>query len=595
MGIYNDITSAKGFHLYEPNANKATGFGINLGTGVLNDLFGPKSDYVLEVWIAGRLDRAIILPIHPEAIEIRRPQSSTVNYTFGYLAHREHTLHRNLQIRLNGRSGVATRQAHDREGATTLKTGPEFLRELDAFLDYYNAMCVARGDYFSDPVNYRDAYNAVTLVFRSFSEHLHVRVEPTDWKMRRAANSTRFGYEWDLGLQAYAPATPEKAPTLLGQVGDAMAFVNEAILAAGNVVAMSRHAVDGTTSLANSIRGPLQAAGQLATQLDQLSGSVVRAANVPRLFMRDVAQSFGTARNAYERLVANKGGGFGSIAEGISSEVRNLERHLGLLDEAATGAATAAGLLGAGGDTASEGSLSTATPIGAQPNPNPASWESDSAELYAMPGSPVLPYETSSEPPTAPVIVAEGDTLLTLAEKHLGSSRYWMALASVNNMPTAYYRSSGAPLKAGDTILVPRTNEVVAKSVLSPTQDLSSDRFGQDIYLNPVTGDLELQNQADVRTVRDAANLEQAIRNRLLTRQGESTYFPRYGLPALIGTKVTAETLGYVASSLNAQLISDPRIVEVDSMTLTDEGDTLTGYIEVVPVIGANVSVISPI
>jgi phage baseplate assembly protein W len=184
---------------------------------------------------------------------------------------------------------------------------------------------------------------------------------------------------------------------------------------------------------------------------------------------------------------------------------------------------------------------------------------------------------------------------MSLARKWLGDSRYWMALADANNMPTPYYTQNGRPLTAGDTLLVPKRRAILERAVLSPTQDMAIDRFGRDLMLNPKTGDLDIVNGEDIRTVFDAANLEQAIRNRLLTRQGEVSFSPTYGLPRMIGGKVTQETLGFVAAQMNAQLVTDPRVIELASLRIADEGDSLTGYIEVVPVVGPHVSVISPI
>jgi phage baseplate assembly protein W len=599
MGVWDDITGAKGFHLYAPGANAAKGMSVNLGTGFVNDLFGPKSDYMLEVWIKGELKRTVMLPIHPQAIEITRPQASVVNYTMGYLANREHTMHRNLDIKMNGWSGVATRQAHDREGNTVMKPGPYLIREIDAFLDYYNAMCVQMADYFNDPGNYRKNYNAVTLVFRSFSEHLHVRVEPTNWRMRRSTTTTRFGYEWELRLQAYGPATPKKAPALLSQIGDCIAFATKAVSFGSSFVAMGANAVDGGTGIANGIRGPLQAAQTMANQLDKLSGSLITLVNTPRLFMRDCAQAFSTARNAYARLASEKGGGYDSIKVGMTREQRNIEQTLGLLEEGATDAVTAAGALGATfeKDPNAEEAFTTAGPsrAGWSPNEDPAGPTAATVEQYSMPGPPSIPWGFPILPPTIPVSLIDGDNLLSLAKKWLGDSRYWMAIATVNSMPTPYYNKTGTPLKAGDVLLIPQNNPILEEAQLSPTQDLNTDRFGRDLYLNPVTGDLDIINQEDIRTVFDKENLEQAIRNRLLTRQGDSSYWPTYGLPRLIGTKVTQETASYVAAHLNAQLLTDPRVVEVSAMRLVDEGDTLVSYIEVVPIIGTNVAVISPI
>ena len=132
--------------------------------------------------------------------------------------------------------------------------------------------------------------------------------------------------------------------------------------------------------------------------------------------------------------------------------------------------------------------------------------------------------------------------------------------------------------------------------MLSPTQDMVEDPFGTDLYLDSASGDLEiLGGSGDVRLCRNADNLEQGIRNRLLTRQRESSPFPGYGLPEFVGTPTSPETLGFLASQLNMQLERDPRVLDVAKLVLSDDGDGITAYIEVTPTQGQRLEVIAPL
>jgi hypothetical protein len=125
---------------------------------------------------------------------------------------------------------------------------------------------------------------------------------------------------------------------------------------------------------------------------------------------------------------------------------------------------------------------------------------------------------------------------------------------------------------------------------------MGTDPFGTDLYMDPATGDLEvLGDDVDVRLVRHADNLEQAIRNRLLNTQRQSAVFPSYGLPEFVGTPTSAAGLGFFASQLNLQLNRDPRVLEVSRMVLSDEGDGLTAYLEVAPTQGQKLEIIVPL
>jgi len=608
MGFFDDLLAVKGFHLYQPGKNDGSGLFStdDLIPGFINDLLGPKSDYVLEIWGShgtsnrASLQRAIILPIHPEAIEIIRPGHTTTSYTMGEQPIREHSKHRNLVIRLKGRSGLTERSAHDRKGNTVLQSGPALIRELDAFLDYYQSRAVTSQNYFANPLNYRNYANSCFLVLRSFSEHIHVKVEVTDWKVTRDVKTSRFSYLWQLDFQAYAAMTPEKPDGLFQVFQDFMTYGTCFVNAGAAVMSLATNAVDNFNNIANSIRAPIQAMQNLAQQFSNMTQRIVATGQIPRLFMNDLANAFATGRNAFDRLWTEKGGGvFSENTLDLSDEVRRLTDILNITEQAATLAVSSAGASGLNADD-----NTPAANIGANPEKRPPFIGEDPfqptappVDHYAMPGLDPIPPTSDPERPAHVITVHEGETLRDIAQKWMGNARYWMAICEHNKMPSPYTKSDGTPLKTGDALLVPTRSSFIEKAMLSPTQKMSTDRFGKDLYMNPRTGDLEMVglDGIDIRTVTDKENLEQAIRNRLLTRQNECSYWPAYGLPSFIGEKHTAETLGYLAAHLNAQLLQDPRIIELDTMRLTDEGDGLTAYLEVVPILGSNVSVISAI
>ena len=125
---------------------------------------------------------------------------------------------------------------------------------------------------------------------------------------------------------------------------------------------------------------------------------------------------------------------------------------------------------------------------------------------------------------------------------------------------------------------------------------MTQDPYAHDLYLDPVTGDLEITGgNQDVRTIRGAANLEQAIRVRLRSTQGGSSPYPAFGMPDEIGTGVRDATAGYIASQLHDQLTRDPRVLTLNRVAIADDGDQVTAYVEVQPITGTSVDVLVPI
>jgi len=609
MSVWDDLAATKGYHLYAPGKEEATDYAfVDLGKGFLTDFFGPKSDYVLEVWSASgdsdvaTLERSIILPIHPEAIEIVRPTHTRTTYTLGVQPNREHSTHRNLSIKLRGVSGLARRNAHNRKGSSVFRPGPELLRELDAFLNFFQSRAVKRSDYFTNPLNYRNRGESAYLVLRSFSEHLHVRVEVTNWRMGRDAKTNRFSYNWELDLQAYAPATPTKAPSMLDAFGDVSAIsdkVSELINSVNDAGGMVTNATESIYGVLNSIRGPVQAMQGMAEQFRGVVEGLSSIANIPRLFLTDAANVFATGRNAIAKLSSDFGSSnydLSGIFETFISD-QELNAVTDMVSEAEVLATTAVGTIGAVGCGVEYGPPLANTgedPTLASKNSGEDPGKSV-ANQYAMPGpSPRFPTADLDREARS-VVVSEGQTVRELARIWMGDSRYWIAICELNKMPSPYQKRDGTPLTTGDVLRIPVRSVFLQQALLSPTQNMERDRFGKDLYVDPKTGDLAIVggDEGDVRTIRDKENLEQAIRHRLLTKQGECSFWQSYGLPPFIGQKMTAESLGYLASHLHSQLMRDPRVVELDTMRLTDEGDELTAFLEVVPLIGPSISVIS--
>ena len=606
MGLWDDVVGPKGYHLYREHKGSALGIPIPPG-GRLADLFALDTDFILELYVpddtgAPQLVSAVAFPYHPETMQISRDAATQVTPTLGYLPVREHSLTRQLSIRLKGRSGVRPRQGHDREGAIVTRSGPDLAREFDAFLDRYQRMCHDHAVFYRTPETAlqaatRSAIGGPYLVFRSFTNGIHIRVEPRNWTLTRDAQNSRFGFSWFLDLQGYAPADPTNPPRLFGAVQDVFKFAAECINAASSVVSLAGTAVDRATELANSGRVALQAAATAAATFGDVMSSVNDLTNVPAGDASDLANILTEAENAVSDFLSTQ------RAEGASAdpaltgaratvdEIRDMEATLAGLTRAAIAAVSLAGVTGGRVTTGASGAARRAPTRGAV-----AVSEVPVARYRRRPGAPAVAVVAPDEPTGIVVPLPDYGSLEGLSARYYGTPRLWTRIAEANRMRSAYTLADGSPLVAGTRLLIPLTTTQLQAAQVAPGQSMTQDPYAHDLYLDPVTGDLEITGgNQDVRTIRGAANLEQAIRVRLRSTQGGSSPYPAFGMPDEIGTGVRDATAGYIASQLHDQLTRDPRVLTLNRVAIADDGDQVTAYVEVQPITGTSVDVLVPI
>jgi len=160
--------------------------------------------------------------------------------------------------------------------------------------------------------------------------------------------------------------------------------------------------------------------------------------------------------------------------------------------------------------------------------------------------------------------------LEVLAEFYYGDSTLWVLIGQANGMTDPFTLPNGMPLTAGETIKIPK----FAGMKLPPTA--STEDYGKDLRLSK-DGDLVIQDtdKTELSTISGAPNLHQAMKNRLLTVAGESAAFPGYGLPSFIAERSSAILVGTSAASVRTQVLSDPRMADVDEIVVMDDGDRM--------------------
>jgi len=542
--------------------------------GRLADLVRVPIDYIMEIHVNGKLHKglAITLPLTPENVRRSRPPATSTEFTLGLEPIREHSLNRHQSIELVGRSGLQARSGYNAKGEIVYKGGRFITEEFDKFLNTYQELAAKKGAYYlreDDP--YREHLGNVALILRMLKEDVHVKVEVQDWQMSSSAQRSRHSYEWVLSLRAYAPAKRKVPTNLFAPVNEWMQTAADAIALANAVGAMLDNAIQNTRADLDSLRAPLRELQNSAKLARQIVGSTRELARFPQDVLSDlayVAEGFAEAWNDAE---------VGVREFSLTGDFKDRLQRIGwMAEDAARNAVTVAGATGGG------------------PSGRASAANARSAVPFALRDE----HQSGNTPErrrgfrdrTAAVYqLRSGDTLRTIAAAVYGSPERWLDIAYFNGWIDAYRDASGRPGRAGDTILLPG----VGTDIPIERAETVGDVFGCDLYLDPDTGDLEILGD-DFRTIRGRDNLEQALRHRLTTTQGEARLFPAYGLPVAPGDAFAPRMLGYIAAHVREQLSAEPRILEIQDLEVLDEGDTLSIQFTAIPSDGASLTVIAP-
>lgn len=214
-------------------------------------------------------------------------------------------------------------------------------------------------------------------------------------------------------------------------------------------------------------------------------------------------------------------------------------------------------------------------------------------------GDPAFIGSSSTAATIAEGTVGVGETIRDLSRRLLGDYRRWHELVLLNDLRSPYTTdgvTTPGVLSSGDSILFPSISTTIRSTTVgSPNQsteeqegDLDnpgsvlSQTYGRDIRLKSVKSagsidftDLAINQRGDISTVVGVPNVQQAIRVRFLTEQGDLPVHPTYGASFPIGSKADVFSFNTFRVNTLATMKSDPRIKEVVSLDFTAVGDIL--------------------
>jgi hypothetical protein len=511
--------------------------------GIIADLARLNVRYLLEHRQLGVLRAAVALPLPPQAYSEQNEAPHLITYTLGGVL-REIAPQKRRTITLNGASGYDARTGHTRDGLITAQPGPVLLAEFQAFIEQYLEQCASDGAQVATPTHKLEPNHE--LIFRAVDENTHYKVEVIALRIDRDTNINHFSRGWTLTLEAYD--TAEAPPSAFGAYTDTLAAITNAIDTAAAYAAVGAQAIQGVNSLARLTLGPINALRNLTAALGEAMEGISSLAALPRDLIRAASFAVGEVRRDFTRLA------------------NDLERF-----PSATGAAWGAlttALLGADEAQAQIESVSALIP--------------QRVDLEPQTAAPLSPAPASTSTPSAaaiPYYLRLGETLEHLAARVLGSAARWTEIAELNGWIDAETLGSGRPARAGDLVLIPLNTNA------QPEPARERDAYGTDLALDQ-NGDLQLKG-ADLATISGAANVEQALGLRLKTTALELAWAPRYGLPALTGTRLTATSAGYVGALVREQVEADARIERALLIEARDAGDALAVHLEARTTAGA--------
>lgn len=205
---------------------------------------------------------------------------------------------------------------------------------------------------------------------------------------------------------------------------------------------------------------------------------------------------------------------------------------------------------------------------------------------------------------TSSTTVSPDEDIRDIAERLTGSRSDWRILVTLNNLRAPFISAAGGPgvLKPGDSLLYPADNLSFANNAVVGTGNPTSNEtandpsasnpaqlpYGRDLRLRSESGngedltDLVVNQRGDLASIAGIPNIEQAIRIKFITEQGDLPAHPDFGAKFPTGRKATPSNFTDLNIATTRTLLSDTRVASIKDLRFVAVGDTLAVTADVI-------------
>lgn len=578
---------------------------------MLGELTAIPAKYFLEVRRGDEVLAVMKFPYDPSTVQYSRPQPTTVTYTLGGV-YREASKIRRHNISMQGRSGLAFRMAYSRNGKLLYVGGEQVFQEFDEFFKRYQEICAAEFGLSQNlmPPIPRDRATAeramyltngqdsVQMILRCLDEDLHLLVEPRQFSWNKSTGANRFDYQWKCDFQAYGYATSFTNPFIaaLSTFDNLLAGIGGAVGVAGNILDnISNIYVGKIRESIQNVAGTVRVAGDIANSLGGLIdntaaiASDVAAVVDSGLYVADswtaavgeesTAQNFSDVwrRNLGPEIVRTEVVYQTTLTFNNNvSTMETLSQPLVVLDDDKgrdeLGAIVAALNTIMNEKENMQGFIPRKFHENRQKlnkynvrNLGEFLSNEENLSLFAKEIAGLKTPDTYLNRNGVEYIMKDDEDLMNVAQKYYRDPSLWRRIATANQCRDHRRNSEGRFFKLGDMVFVPLSQQVQS----NPFGD-EHDPIGIDLLLSD-DGDLVIdRNSGDMSLVEGRQNIEQIVRNILLTAEGELAGHT-FGLSAIpqIGNEA------YVATIIRESLERDPRIRSVSEIVVNYSEDAV--------------------
>ena len=597
---------------------------------MLGELTAIPAKYFLEVRKSDEVLAVMKFPYDPQSVQYNRPQPTTISYTLGGVVREANTVRRH-NISMSGRSGLAFRMAYSRNGKLMYIAGEEVFQEFDEFFKRYQEICNQEFGMTQNlmPIIGRDrsagsfaqmltnGKDDVQMILRCLDEDLHLLVEPQNFSWSKDTQGNRFDYSWRCDFVAYGYATKFTNPfiaalttfdNLLGSIGGAVGVVGNildnvsniyvgkvrdsiqnvagTIRVAGDIANSLGGLINNTAGIASDIAAVVDSGIYIADSWDAAVGEESTAANFSDVWRRNLGPEIVRTEVVYQTtftfqnnvsnmetlsqplvvLDDDKGRDeLGSVVAGVNSvinETENMKGHIPRKFHEIRQKKNKYNVRNLGEFLTNEENLSLFTKDIID-GPSPDEFMNRNGVYYVM---------------------RDDEDLSNVAQTFYRDPSKWRRIARANEFRDHRRRADGRFIQLGDKIFVP-LDEVGNANPFGDEQD----PIAIDLLLSE-DGDLIIDSEGDILLAENEVNIEQLVKNILLTAEGELEGFT-FGLSAIpqIGNEA------YVATIIRESLERDVRIRSVSDIKVTYSDDAVIVDCKVHPIQSAPIPVRVPV